>query len=1460
MLRLTPGELTAAVPFFTADCLAAAPLAATRAAPPTGAAPRDLLLLRPSGQLHLLVGRTLMCSCTLPPRAAAPADAVMVMATPPPLVKRLPTPAGSPGNEFDCDMDTELTPVAAATPRTATPAPAPTPAPAASALHAGSDEVVDLRDACGSRATLVMADGTLLRVCLPLAPLAPLVASLLAMLHCTLSAEACACVVGEYSSCEAACGDSADNAFAALSAAILRWAGVGGAEPARGEGHAPGWEALLGSELHARCFPTSRYPALLCTPAPPPPPSLGAPPGAPLGDAARVLGGVHALYEDHKLDLLRWPLLRPLAALATRLAQWVHAPAYVEHYQRDWGGSLGAAGAAAEVAPAQPPPPALPPTPPDALRALAQLLHSGECAGLDAALPPLLVSGAACCAWGAAVCALFRTLAREGAAALPPACAAAGFDAAALARLPPGVALPLLEAFAALRAAPPDGWHPAAYALLDRPDLAAQCSPAPPPPPPQQQQQHRHRAALSHVLPSPEEEVPGAGTPPPAGEEPAAGEAEADGMEELAAAVGPLRFGRDERLAEVRRLLRSSAPVPLRLHGDGADGEQGGGGAQPRLWALAARTCALALGRGALTLATWRPLPTQPLPLPQLCLSGALPAAHNAVVALSLSAAGAAASWTVWPEFHNGVAAGLRLAPLGQAQLTRTWVLYARPGEASAAHAGMLLALGLCGQLGALASPDQFRLLEGEHPPTTIALLLGMGASRLGSAHAGTSRTLHLHLPSRHPASFPELEMPPGVQAAALVGLGLLYQQSGQRGVAETLLSELERAQGGAEERVEGREGHALAAGLALGMVLLQHGRRAPQLAELGLEGRLAALMRGGGAPPEPPSDSAPLRPADAGVAGGGGGGGLMVEGRGVNLGVTSSGATLALALLFLRTNDAAAAAHFSVPETHFELDYVRPDQLLLRVLGRALVLWDGVAGSEEWVDSQLPPLLRGALQARGGGGDGGASGRDPPGGVDREALCACEAYVRAGACLALGLRYAGTCHAGAAAVLHRHARLFLELKRRHGGGAGSVERHTLETAACCCALALGCLMAGSGDLQALRLLRRMRRRVEPIGGAACVAYGSHLAVSLALGWLFLGGGARTFSTEPGCTAALLCAVVPPYPGSPVCQRGHLQALRHLYVLAAVPRLVRARDADTGLPCYAPLEVQYGDGEVRAACAPCLAPRAQDATALRVLGPRHWPHTLRGERLRAVLCGTAALTVKRRSGCLPYAADPAGTRSLHSQATALAAAAAAAAAQPPPGEQEACPPGGEAELRAFWERAAAPSGTAGCGSPFYTQAMTACVGAAPAEAAPVYLALHAAVGAAQGAGGWGELPLPLALHSTTLCAAFYAGRLRQTALPPAAPPLLQRALVDACHQMVACALREAAQPNLPAFLASHQAPTRQLGAYLAFYGVPPRHVLQRGLASALEAAAAPDGGVHATPLPAELLRLLVTRR
>jgi len=47
--------------------------------------------------------------------------------------------------------------------------------------------------------------------------------------------------------------------------------------------------------------------------------------------------------------------------------------------------------------------------------------------------------------------------------------------------------------------------------------------------------------------------------------------------------------------------------------------------------------------------------------------------------------------------------------------------------------------------------------------------------------------------------------------------------------------------------------------------------------------------------------------------------------------------------------------------------------------------------------------------------------------------------------------------------------------------------------------------MAGTGDLNVLRLCRYLRTRIgSPFG---FVSYGSHMAIAMAIGLLFLGGG-----------------------------------------------------------------------------------------------------------------------------------------------------------------------------------------------------------------------------------------------------------------------------------------------------------------------------------------------------------------
>jgi hypothetical protein len=46
---------------------------------------------------------------------------------------------------------------------------------------------------------------------------------------------------------------------------------------------------------------------------------------------------------------------------------------------------------------------------------------------------------------------------------------------------------------------------------------------------------------------------------------------------------------------------------------------------------------------------------------------------------------------------------------------------------------------------------------------------------------------------------------------------------------------------------------------------------------------------------------------------------------------------------MFLKTNNQSIAARLEVPETHFLLERVRPDLLLMRVVCKSLVLWDSV-------------------------------------------------------------------------------------------------------------------------------------------------------------------------------------------------------------------------------------------------------------------------------------------------------------------------------------------------------------------------------------------------------------------------------------------------------------------------------------------------------------------------------------
>lgn len=100
-------------------------------------------------------------------------------------------------------------------------------------------------------------------------------------------------------------------------------------------------------------------------------------------------------------------------------------------------------------------------------------------------------------------------------------------------------------------------------------------------------------------------------------------------------------------------------------------------------------------------MATSRPVLTETLPIPPLDLTGRAPPRNTTV---GLEHVETPVDMKVWPQFHNGVAAGLRIAQ-GISQIDSTWIVYNKPrsNQLTEEHAGFLMALGLSGHLNSLS-------------------------------------------------------------------------------------------------------------------------------------------------------------------------------------------------------------------------------------------------------------------------------------------------------------------------------------------------------------------------------------------------------------------------------------------------------------------------------------------------------------------------------------------------------------------------------------------------------------------------------------------------------------------------------------------------------------------------------------------------------------------------------------
>ncbi|KAM4104226.1 hypothetical protein ACJW30_06G141300 [Castanea mollissima] len=909
------------------------------------------------------------------------------------------------------------------------------------------------------------------------------------------------------------------------------------------------------------------------------------------------LDSLHAVYESLKLDILRKRDLELLAVLLCNIANFLGEESYLDHYVRDFPGLSKKFGMYMTSCSRK--------IPPNLFRWLENCLqHGSSVANIDD-LPSLICKdGSPVVSWARKIVSFYSLL--SGAKRIGKklstgvycniamgshctheeltvlAMVGENFGLQQLDSLPSGVSLPLRHALDKCREFPPSDWPAAAYVLLGREDLALSCLACSRKSRELETQTNVNLISMStpymlHLhpvtIPSAVSDTIGLESTKFEDTDSVDGSM-TDGMEHIFNSSTQLRYGRDLRLNEVRRLLCSTRPVAIQTAVNPSASDQDL--QQAQLWNLAQRTTALPFGRGAFTLATIYTLLTEAFTVPKLVLAGRLPAQQNATVNLDPNLRNIQEIKS-WPEFHNAVAAGLRLAPL-QGKMSRTWIIYNKPEEPSAVHAGLLLALGLHGYLRVLNLTDIYQ-----------------------------------------------------------------YYQQGEIG----------RRSGG--DNVLEREGYAVSAGFSLGLVAL--GRGGDTLGCIdSMVDRLFHYIGGKEARNERSFLTLLTEEQNRGTA-------QMMDGTSVNVDVTAPGATIALALMFLKTESEAIMSKLSIPNTRFDLQYVRPDFIMLRVIARNLIMWSRIHPSKDWIQSQIPEIIQNGVK---GLGDDSGDIDD----IDAEAFVQAYVNIVAGACISLGLRFAGTKNGNAQELLYEYAVYFLNEIKPVSATSGNtfpkglshyIDRGTLEICLHLIVLSLSVIMAGSGHLQTFRLLRFLRSRNSADGHAN---YGIQMAVSLAIGFLFLGGGMRTFSTSNSSVAALLITLYPRLPTGPNDNRCHLQAFRHLYVLATEARWIQTVDVDTGLPVYAPLEVTTRETELYAETSfcevtPCLLPERAVLKTIRVCGPRYWSQVIDlcpedkpwwTFRDKNSPFNSGVLYIKRKVGACSYVDDPVGCQSLLSRA------------------------------------------------------------------------------------------------------------------------------------------------------------------------------------------------------------------
>ncbi|EGW34781.1 uncharacterized protein SPAPADRAFT_145237 [Spathaspora passalidarum NRRL Y-27907] len=623
--------------------------------------------------------------------------------------------------------------------------------------------------------------------------------------------------------------------------------------------------------------------------------------------------------------------------------------------------------------------------------------------------------------------------------------------------------------------------------------------------------------------------------------------------------ITKLIFDSDRRYFEITTLLHQTKTQTATLHETQGFSEYDLVLLQRELAVIVAlRTLTIPLGRAALFYGGRHPLITEKFPIPKFNLNTLITPTMTNIIH---SEDNIPSQVSEWGNFHNGVSSGLSISKDAKG-ISGSWIIFNKPPELNAQHAGFLLGLGLNGHLKKLEEWHIYNYLGPKHPLTSVGLLLGMSASLKGSMDNKLTKVLSVHAVALLPQGANDLNVPIMVQTAGLIGIGLLYLETQHRRMSEILLSQITSSvyQNDVEQI---HEGYRLSAGIALGFVNLGKGGDLRGLNDTHVVDKLVSLAVS-------MKDYQPVE----------------------ELNKSCCGAILALGFIYIKTENREIANKLHVPQTEQLLDYIRSDMLLLRCVAKNIIMWREIENTINWVESEIPKVVAEKY----------ATFTE----LDSDMLTYFN--ILAGTCMSIAIKYASSHDITARdTILHYLDKMMeLELTSTQHSTNNNYDQKIAYNSAIniqnLLAMCVAVVMAGSGDLEVFRRLRVLHNDTNKHMG-----YGGYMAINCGLGLLFLGGGQYAFDTHSNfAIACLITSMYPIFPSENNEYEVHLQALRHFWALAISPRCFIVRDVKTRKPCKIPIVITRKDYRVEERISPCLLPNIEEISTIETKSDSHF--------------------------------------------------------------------------------------------------------------------------------------------------------------------------------------------------------------------------------------------------------------